>query len=89
MIETGRACLRSVILLFKPETNNLMSSKILSFICHVPGMVSGAYSSAAPAAVATPPRSTPRRAEAQNTLGHFTAIYENERFVRFKYINNN
>ncbi|WP_303310813.1 hypothetical protein [Hymenobacter sp. BT730] len=72
-----------------------MPSKILSFICHVPGLTPGAY----PAVPTTPkaPERTERRASsssssASNTNstggGHFAAIYENERFVRFKYINN-
>ncbi|SHJ81258.1 hypothetical protein SAMN02745146_0230 [Hymenobacter daecheongensis DSM 21074] len=64
-----------------------MPSKILSFICHVPGMMPGAY----PTMPATPaPRPAERRAAAESKAdgGHFTAIYENERFVRFKYINN-
>lgn len=30
-----------------------------------------------------------RKTEAPKPGGHFTAIYENERFVRFKYIHNN
>jgi hypothetical protein len=36
-------------------------------------------------------RSAERKAEAKSTAaptGHFAAIYENDRFVRFKYINN-
>ncbi|MBT9392684.1 hypothetical protein KLP40_05865 [Hymenobacter sp. NST-14] len=68
-----------------------MASKILSFICHVPGMAPGNYSSA-PAPSATKPverRAESRRSTPQQAGGHFTAIYENERFVRFKYINNN
>jgi|GEM_PF-6813630 len=62
-----------------------MPSKILSFICHVPGVMPGAYSavSTAPA----PRRPAERKPEAKAPSGHFTAIYENERFVRFKYIN--
>jgi hypothetical protein len=64
-----------------------MPSKILSFICHVPGMMPGAYPSVP--TVATPPRAVERKAaESKAAGGHFTAIYENERFVRFKYINN-
>ncbi|RYU79437.1 hypothetical protein [Hymenobacter persicinus] len=62
-----------------------MPSKILSFICHVPGMMPGAYP-AAP--VAAPSRAVERKTEPKAAGGHFTAIYENERFVRFKYINN-
>ncbi|MFD2787108.1 hypothetical protein [Hymenobacter rubripertinctus] len=68
-----------------------MPSKILSFICHVPGLAPGAYASSV--AVAAPKsaerRTESRRLESQKAGGHFTAIYENERFVRFKYINNN
>lgn len=66
-----------------------MASKILSFICHVPGMMPGAYPSVPTATAAS--RSQERRAaaaEPKSAGGHFTAIYENERFVRFKYINN-
>ncbi len=63
-----------------------MPSKILSFICHVPGMAPGAYP-AVP--TATAPKVATRKTNAQQAGGHFTAIYENERFVRFKYINNN
>ena len=63
-----------------------MPSKILSFICHVPGMMPGAYSSV-PTSTAHS-RAAERKAEAKAAGGHFTAIYENERFVRFKYINN-
>ncbi|GAB3226951.1 hypothetical protein GCM10027346_09770 [Hymenobacter seoulensis] len=65
-----------------------MPSKILSFICHVPGMAPGAYPSVptAPVAQAKP---VERKPERKSAGGHFTAIYENDRFVRFKYINNN
>ncbi|GAA4004481.1 hypothetical protein GCM10022408_15360 [Hymenobacter fastidiosus] len=63
-----------------------MPSKILSFICHVPGMMPGAYPSVP--TIAAPSRAVERRAEPKAGGGHFTAIYENERFVRFKYINN-
>jgi hypothetical protein len=38
--------------------------------------------------VPAPSRTVERKAEAKAGGGHFTAIYENERFVRFKYINN-
>ncbi|SDY04744.1 hypothetical protein [Hymenobacter psychrophilus] len=63
-----------------------MSSKILSFICHVPTMSAGAHS----AATATSSRkAAPRKAETPKAGGHFAAIYENERFVRFKYMHNN
>ncbi|GAB2475113.1 hypothetical protein GCM10011375_23710 [Hymenobacter qilianensis] len=64
-----------------------MPSKILSFICHAPGMMPGSYPS-----VPTMPstRSAERKSEAKSAAptGHFAAIYENDRFVRFKYINN-
>ncbi|GAA3955634.1 hypothetical protein GCM10022406_41310 [Hymenobacter algoricola] len=63
-----------------------MPSKILSFICHVPGMMPGAYPSVPTASL--PNRVAERRTEPKAAGGHFTAIYENERFVRFKYINN-
>ena len=64
-----------------------MPSKILSFICHVPGMMPGAYPSV-PTAPSTP-RVTERKVESKSAAGgHFAAIYENDRFVRFKYINN-
>ena len=68
-----------------------MASKILSFICHVPGMAPGNYSSSAAVAAPKPAerRAENRRSTPQKEGGHFTAIYENERFVRFKYINNN
>jgi hypothetical protein len=62
-----------------------MPSKILSFICHVPGMMPGSYPSV-PTSTA-PSRAVERKAEPKKSGGHFTAIYENERFVRFKYIN--
>ena len=65
-----------------------MASKILSFICHMPGMMPGAYpsvpTSPAPAKAADRKNNENKQAEG----GHFTAIYENERFVRFKYISN-
>ncbi|RSK42266.1 hypothetical protein [Hymenobacter perfusus] len=65
-----------------------MPSKILSFICHVPGMAPGLYPSV-PTTTSTH-RVAERKAEAKKDAGgHFTAIYENDRFVRFKYINNN
>lgn len=68
-----------------------MASKILSFICHVPGMVPGAYpavpTSAAGASSATT-KAADRKPDARAAGGHFTAIYENDRFVRFKYISN-
>lgn len=62
-----------------------MPSKILSFICHAPGQMPGAYP-----AVPTSSTSKPDRRPDTKTPdgGHFTAIYENDRFVRFKYINN-
>lgn len=65
-----------------------MPSKILSFICHVPGMIPGAYPSV-PTSSKASPKATERKTEAKSGGGHFTAIYENDRFVRFKYINNN
>jgi len=64
-----------------------MASKILSFICHVPALAPGSY----PAVPTTPApsRTVEPKKEARNTAGgHFAAIYENDRFVRFKYINN-
>ncbi|AHJ96723.1 hypothetical protein [Hymenobacter swuensis] len=66
-----------------------MPSKILSFICHVPGMAPGLFPSV-PTTTSTH-RAAERKAEAKHAAagGHFTAIYENDRFVRFKYINNN
>ncbi|NVO83833.1 hypothetical protein [Hymenobacter terrestris] len=63
-----------------------MSSKILSFICHVPAMSAGAH---ATASAATNRKSAPRKTENPTPSGHFAAIYENERFVRFKYMHNN
>lgn len=68
-----------------------MASKILSFICHVPGVIPGAYPAVPTTDAGTPARSSSeaRRSTASNEPGgHFTAIYENERFVRFKYISN-
>ncbi|WP_262905292.1 hypothetical protein [Hymenobacter nitidus] len=35
-----------------------------------------------------PSRAAERKTDTQAPGGHFTAIYENERFVRFKYISN-
>ncbi|GAA4374323.1 hypothetical protein [Hymenobacter koreensis] len=67
-----------------------MASKILSFICHVPGVIPGAYPSVPTANTSsTAPRSShvDRHADMHGN-GHFTAIYENEKFVRFKYIAN-
>jgi hypothetical protein len=66
-----------------------MPSKILSFICHVPGMAPGAYPAVPTAATTTAPKVAERKTESKSSGGHFTAIYENDRFVRFKYINNN
>ncbi|TGE29561.1 hypothetical protein [Hymenobacter metallicola] len=63
-----------------------MASKILSFICHVPEMMPGTFPT-----TSTPARSSraaERKADPKASGGHFTAIYENERFVRFKYISN-
>ncbi|WP_139362081.1 hypothetical protein [Hymenobacter sp. CRA2] len=69
-----------------------MASKILSFICHVPGVIPGAYPAVPTTDAAVPTRtpSSERRTttSASEPGGHFTAIYENERFVRFKYISN-
>ena len=64
-----------------------MPSKILSFICHAPGMMPGSYPSV-PTVSST--RSSERKPEVKSTAptGHFAAIYENDKFVRFKYINN-
>lgn len=68
-----------------------MPSKILSFICHVPGLTPGAYP-AVPTTPKAPERAERRASSTSNTTstggGHFAAIYENERFVRFKYIQN-
>ena len=58
-----------------------MASKILSFICHVPGVMPGAYP-------AVPMTSGKKSDQKREDPGHFAAIYENERFVRFKYIRN-
>ncbi|MET4107138.1 hypothetical protein [Hymenobacter sp. UYP22] len=69
-----------------PNAQQTMPSKILSFICHVPGMAPGAYP-AVPTAAST--HRAPERKTETKSGGHFTAIYENDRFVRFKYINNN
>ncbi|WP_215137267.1 hypothetical protein [Hymenobacter sp. ISL-91] len=63
-----------------------MSSKILSFICHVPAMSAGSH---AAATATTNRKSAPRKVENPTPGGHFAAIYENERFVRFKYMHNN
>lgn len=64
-----------------------MASKILSFICHVPTLAPGSYP-AVPTSAA-PSRAAESKKEVRTTAsGHFTAIYENDRFVRFKYINN-
>ncbi|RAK66070.1 hypothetical protein [Hymenobacter edaphi] len=71
-----------------------MASKILSFICHVPGVIPGAYpavpttDAGVPARSVSEPRRSTASAAAADPGGHFTAIYENERFVRFKYISN-
>lgn len=64
-----------------------MASKILSFICHVPGIAPGSYP--AVPTVAAPSKYSDRKTETKKPVsGHFTAIYENDRFVRFKYISN-
>lgn len=68
-----------------------MASKILSFICHVPGVIPGAYPAVPTTDAGTVARNTttdPKRSSLSNAGGHFTAIYENEKFVRFKYISN-
>ncbi len=59
-----------------------MPSKILSFICHVPGTIPGTY----PAVPMAAPKSDRKQEIKVQSSGHFTAIYENDRFVRFKYI---
>lgn len=64
-----------------------MASKILSFICHVPPMMPGTFPTSAAAPIKSS-RGVERKSESKGSGGHFTAIYENERFVRFKYINN-
>lgn len=63
-----------------------MASKILSFICHVPEMMPGSFPT--PSAPSRPAKVAERKTDAKSSGGHFTAIYENERFVRFKYISN-
>ncbi|UOQ55451.1 hypothetical protein [Hymenobacter cellulosivorans] len=63
-----------------------MASKILSFICHVPPLMPSAFPTAPTPAKTN--RVTERKTDSKASGGHFTAIYENERFVRFKYINN-
>ncbi|WP_400191725.1 hypothetical protein [Hymenobacter sp. B81] len=65
-----------------------MASKILSFICHVPGVIPGAYPAVPTANSASQARHSTDRAVDKGSSGHFTAIYENEKFVRFKYIAN-
>ena len=54
----------------------------------MPGMMPGAYPSVptSPAPVKAADRKNNENKQAEG--GHFTAIYENERFVRFKYIRN-
>ncbi|KUG09749.1 hypothetical protein [Solirubrum puertoriconensis] len=64
-----------------------MASKILSFICHVPGVIPGAYP-AVPTSSSAPAKTAERQPVDANSGGHFTAIYENDKFVRFKYIHN-
>jgi hypothetical protein len=61
-----------------------MPSKILSFIVHVPGTTPGSYPSVP---MATTKSERKQEVKVQSS-GHFTAIYENDRFVRFKYIHN-
>jgi len=64
-----------------------MGAKILSFICQVPPLTPGSYPAVPTASAAS--RSNERKAETKKPIsGHFAAIYENDRFVRFKYINN-
>lgn len=69
-----------------------MASKILSFICHVPGVIPGAYPAVPTTDAGVAARSTTdtKRSSSSTSAsgGHFTAIYENEKFVRFKYISN-
>ncbi|WP_162910630.1 hypothetical protein [Hymenobacter oligotrophus] len=69
-----------------------MASKILSFICHVPGVIPGAYPAVPTSSTTTTTAAAPKSSERQpidnNGGGHFTAIYENDKFVRFKYIHN-
>jgi hypothetical protein len=64
-----------------------MASKILSFICHVPSAVPGSYP-AVPTHSASPKSQAAERRTEGVPKGHFTAIYENDKFVRFKYISN-
>lgn len=64
-----------------------MASKILSFICHVPSAVPGGYPTAPAPTTPTKAASAERRSD-NVPKGHFTAIYENDKFVRFKYISN-
>ncbi|QIX62705.1 hypothetical protein HER32_16615 [Hymenobacter sp. BT18] len=72
-----------------------MASKILSFLCHVPGLTPGAFPSvpAPKSAAEHPSRRSGTQLPAAGPVhrsstagGHFAAIYENERFVRFKYM---
>ena len=64
-----------------------MGAKILSFICQAPSLTSGAYSAVPTMAAAG--RGPERKPDTKKPVsGHFAAIYENDRFVRFKYINN-
>ncbi|KAA9339079.1 hypothetical protein F0P96_00115 [Hymenobacter busanensis] len=66
-----------------------MASKILSFICHVPGVIPGSYPSVpTTSSSGVQPRTTTADRHSDGSKGHFTAIYENEKFVRFKYIAN-
>lgn len=50
-------------------------------------MSAGAHSAATTATSGR--KAAPRKAETPKAGGHFAAIYENERFVRFKYMHNN
>ena len=64
-----------------------MGAKILSFICQMPPLTPGAYPAVPTVAAAS--RSNERKPDTKKPVsGHFAAIYENDRFVRFKYINN-
>lgn len=64
-----------------------MGAKILSFICQVPPLTPGSYPSVPTSAAAG--RGSERKTDTKKPVsGHFAAIYENDRFVRFKYISN-
>ncbi|MCR5889328.1 hypothetical protein LRS06_16455 [Hymenobacter sp. J193] len=80
---------------FLPIKCTAMASRLLSFICHVPDLTPGAHPALPMTKATGNDHANGQLAEAAPSQtgamagGHFAPIYENERFIRFKFISEN